>query len=98
DGITATRLLRADGRFKDLPILAMTAHALVEERERCLASGMNDHVTKPIDPDVLFAALSRWAKPRDAAAAAAPAKTPAPPAESELPDIEGVDIAGSLKR
>ena len=63
DGYTATRLLRADPRFKDLPIIAMTAHALVEERQRCLEAGMNDHVTKPIDPDALFAALKRWAKP-----------------------------------
>ena len=68
DGHTATRLLRADSRFKDLPILAMTAHALVEERERCLQAGMNDHVTKPIDPDALFAAIARWTKPREAAA------------------------------
>ena len=64
DGLTATRLLRADPRFNDLPIVAMTAHALVEERERCLQAGMNDHVTKPIDPDALFAALARWTKPR----------------------------------
>ncbi len=56
DGHTATRLLRADPRFNDLPIVAMTAHALVEERQRCLEAGMNDHVTKPIDPDALFAA------------------------------------------
>ena len=63
DGFTATRLLRADPRFDDLPIVAMTAHALVEERERCLQAGMNDHVTKPIDPDALFAAFARWTKP-----------------------------------
>ena len=42
----------------------MTAHALVEERERCLQAGMNDHVTKPIDPDALFSTLARWTKPR----------------------------------
>jgi CheY-like chemotaxis protein len=58
DGFTVTRLLRSDPRFKDLPIVAMTAHALVEERQRCLEAGMNDHVTKPIDPDALFAALN----------------------------------------
>ena len=42
----------------------MTAHALVEERQRCIDAGMNDHVSKPIDPDNLFATLLRWAKPQ----------------------------------
>ena len=56
DGFTATRLLRGDPRLQNLPIIAMTAHALVEERQRCLDAGMNDHVRKPIDPD----ALSRY--------------------------------------
>jgi signal transduction histidine kinase/CheY-like chemotaxis protein/ligand-binding sensor domain-containing protein/HPt (histidine-containing phosphotransfer) domain-containing protein len=97
DGHTATRLLRADPRFNDLPILAMTAHALVEERERCLAEGMNDHVTKPIDPDELFAALARWAKPADTTAHAIELPH-TPVSETELPEIEGIDIAGSLKR
>ena len=64
DGFTATRLLRRDPRLRKFPIIAMTAHALVEERQRCLDAGMNDHVSKPIDPDNLFATLLRWAKPR----------------------------------
>jgi CheY-like chemotaxis protein/HPt (histidine-containing phosphotransfer) domain-containing protein len=97
DGFTATRILRADPRFNDLPIIAMTAHALVEERERCLQAGMVDHVTKPIDPDALFAALAHWTKPRKVAAAAAPSAPPAT-VDDGLPGIEGVDIAGALKR
>ena len=64
DGLTATKLLRAEPGLQNLPIIAMTAHALVEERQRCLDAGMNDHVSKPIDPDALFATLMRWAKPR----------------------------------
>ncbi len=64
DGFTATRLIRAQPQLRALPIIAMTAHALVEERQRCLDAGMNDHVSKPIDPDALFATLSRWVKPR----------------------------------
>jgi CheY-like chemotaxis protein len=64
DGFTATRLIRAEPRLQGLPIIAMTAHALVEERQRCLEAGMNDHVAKPIHPDALFATLLRWAKPR----------------------------------
>jgi len=98
DGHTATRLLRSDARFKDLPILAMTAHALVEERQRCLEAGMNDHVTKPIDPDALFAALRRWVKPREIAEAnAAPTKT-AEARAVELPGIPGVNVADGLNR
>ncbi len=60
DGITATRLIRSDTRFRDLPIIAMTAHAMAGDRERSLAAGMNDHITKPIDPEVLYAALQQW--------------------------------------
>jgi len=70
DGFTATRFLRAQPQFQGLPIIAMTAHALVEKRQRCLEAGMNDHVSKPIDPDALFATLLRWAKPRLAQAGA----------------------------
>lgn len=60
DGFEATQLIREDRRLQTLPIIAMTAHAMVEERAKCLASGMNDHVAKPIDPEILFAALARW--------------------------------------
>jgi PAS domain S-box-containing protein len=98
DGFTATRLLRAQPRFKGLPIIAMTAHALVEERQRCLDAGMNDHVSKPIDPDALFATLLRWAKPRqmrEEAIASAPVETAE---ETAFPEIDGVDVAGGLKR
>jgi CheY-like chemotaxis protein/HPt (histidine-containing phosphotransfer) domain-containing protein len=95
DGLTATRLLRADSRFNDLPIVAMTAHALVEERERCLQAGMNDHISKPIDPDALFAAIARWTKPLDV-----PSIVESKPntEESEIPGIEGIDTADGLGR
>ena len=63
DGYQATAKLRADARFSALPILAMTAHATIEERQRCLAAGMNDHITKPIDPKVLFETVSRFYRP-----------------------------------
>jgi two-component system sensor histidine kinase/response regulator len=63
DGLQATSELRRDGRFSDLPIIAMTAHAMAGDREESLRAGMNDHVTKPIDPDDLFAVLLHWIKP-----------------------------------
>jgi PAS domain S-box-containing protein len=63
DGETATRQLRADPRHAALPIIAMTANAMAADRERCFAAGMNDHVAKPIEPAVLWAALARWIRP-----------------------------------
>ena len=60
DGYEATRRLRADPRLFRQPVVAMTAHAMTEERERCLALGMNEHLSKPIDPEKLFATVARF--------------------------------------
>jgi len=60
DGFEATRRIRADARFKDLPIIAMTANAMAGDREKSLAAGMNAHVAKPIDLEELFETLNRW--------------------------------------
>jgi CheY-like chemotaxis protein len=98
DGFTATRLLRAQPQFQGLPIIAMTAHALVEERERCLEAGMNDHVSKPIEPDALFATLMRWAKPWQAQGARTESRAAEPPDDVIFPEIDGIDLAGALKR
>ena len=64
DGITATINIRQDPLFKDLSIVAMTANAMKQDRDRCLVAGMNDYIAKPIDPDELFRALLRWIKPK----------------------------------
>jgi CheY-like chemotaxis protein len=61
DGYTATSRLREhEDPGRHVPIIAMTAGALAEDRQRCLAAGMDDHLAKPIDPDQLQAALARW--------------------------------------
>ena len=60
DGLTATMCIRANPAHADLPIIAMTAHAMNGDRETSLESGMNDHRTKPIDPGILYAVLRRW--------------------------------------
>jgi signal transduction histidine kinase/DNA-binding response OmpR family regulator len=60
DGYQATTKIRSESRFASLPIVAMTAHATVEERQRCLAAGMNDHIAKPIDPVGLLETVSRY--------------------------------------
>ena len=63
DGFEATRLIRSIGKFKDVPIIAMTASAMTDDRDRCFAAGMNDHVAKPIDVADLFSVLHRWFRP-----------------------------------
>ncbi len=63
DGFEATRLIRSSGSYKDVPIIAMTASAMTDDRDRCLAIGMNDHVAKPVDVAELFSVLHRWFKP-----------------------------------
>ena len=60
DGLAATEAIRSMIEYKNLPIIAMTAHAMVGDREISLKSGMNDHITKPIDPGLLYDALMRW--------------------------------------
>ena len=60
DGISATLEIRKIERFKDLPIIAMTAHAMSGDREKSLEAGMNDHLTKPIEVKMLYATLRKW--------------------------------------
>ena len=60
DGLEATRLIRQDARFDRLPIIAMTADAMADDRKRCIDAGMNDYLSKPVDSKLLFATLDRW--------------------------------------
>ena len=103
DGLTATAAIRRMPRFGGLPIVAMTANARAEDRRACMASGMNDFLSKPIDPDSLWSMLLTWIKPRgaDAAVTHAPALAASPPvpATSELPEgIAGLDVRTGLAR
>jgi two-component system sensor histidine kinase/response regulator len=90
-----------------LPIIAMTAHAMAGDEEKSLQAGMNGHVTKPIDPDQLFATLQKWVQPREKRATTQrPAVSVAPSGgqkvvsiDGELPgSLPGFDLADGLKR
>jgi signal transduction histidine kinase/DNA-binding response OmpR family regulator/HPt (histidine-containing phosphotransfer) domain-containing protein len=112
DGHQATITIRKNAQYTSLPIIAMTAHAMVEERERCASEGMVDHVTKPIDPDFLYRTIEKWGAPRrDAAGRKPAASVPAPATpvlavsatpvavKEGLPEqIAGMDVQSGLKR
>jgi signal transduction histidine kinase/FixJ family two-component response regulator/HPt (histidine-containing phosphotransfer) domain-containing protein len=96
DGYQATRLMREDPALCTLPVLAMTAHAMVEERERCLELGMQDHLSKPLDPATLYAALMPFVRAQatadgsegDASAHLAEASAPEPPGWPRVPGLD----------
>jgi CheY-like chemotaxis protein len=108
DGYTATREIRKNGRFKELPIIAMTAHAMAGDEDKSLEAGMNGHVTKPIDPDQLFSTLQEWIKPSEKRVQVQQmeifVKDPevvhqALPEEQQLPEtLLGFDLTDGLKR
>ncbi|MFM8769538.1 MAG: response regulator, partial [Rubrivivax sp.] len=110
DGVTATVEIRKKVPAEQLPIVAMTANAMQQDRDRCLAAGMQDFVTKPIEPEDLWRALVKWRPPKaqdSAKPATSTSSRPPQPASREptggvevpLPDhIEGLDVTLGLKR
>jgi CheY-like chemotaxis protein/HPt (histidine-containing phosphotransfer) domain-containing protein len=109
DGTDATRAIRASGKAgaDTVPILAMTAHAMSSDREKSLTAGMNDHLTKPIDPQLLYAALNAWlpegvgaAVEKDAGvptSAMAPPSAPDPGSQSSPAEAQQQDAPFSLQ-
>ncbi|MFS1438135.1 response regulator [Shewanella sp. 10N.286.48.A6] len=75
DGYTATSLLRLQPQFQHLPIIAMTANAMAGDREKALAAGMNDHISKPIDVESMFITMAKWISPTVATNTTKPAKS-----------------------
>jgi len=98
DGLEATRLIRANGE-KDLPIIAMTANAMPGDREKCLKAGMNDHVSKPVDPNQLYATLIRWIRKTqiDTAERLLPSPDSNPAEHLDFTGLSGIDVADGLR-
>ena len=101
DGIEATLAIRElGGEFAELPIVAMTANAMLSDRNTCLAAGMNDHIGKPIEPEELWNKLLRWIKPRASAngqsLSAGPQQHEPDPNFVKVQAIEGLNINAGL--
>jgi PAS domain S-box-containing protein len=92
DGYTATRLIRANPGLANLPIIALTANAMQGDRDAAFDAGMNDYITKPVDPDRALATLARWIKPM-----AEGGQYPAA-AEPVRPRAALIDRTGGLRR
>ena len=107
DGYIATREIRKQKRFENLPIIAMTANVMASDIKEAIDSGMNDHIGKPVDLHTLFTTMAIWFKPSS--------KAPAKPTGSQtadlqqtsassedqpvvIPDLPGFDVEASLRR
>lgn len=98
DGLQATRLLRRLPLGAHVPVVAMTASALAQDRDACIDAGMNDHLPKPIDPAELQAMVLRWVEPRGAAAPVEAAAGPPTDAEALARALPGFDVEQALSR
>ncbi len=111
DGLTATETIRRNPQFATLPIIAMTASAMTMESERCLEVGMNDHLSKPIEPELLVLTLARHYRPSPdvdrGAREALKRQAPSDAADrlgsvegilANVAEIPGLDVAGGLRR
>ncbi|MEP5837525.1 MAG: response regulator [Marinobacter sp.] len=94
DGYTATRKLREDPRFEELPILAMTANAMAGDRDKVLSVGMNDHIAKPINVSDMFGTMAKWITPSQPSSEAVKSSR----ASVNIPELDGIDVADGLSR
>jgi PAS domain S-box-containing protein len=102
DGYEATKAIREKYTDQMLPIIAMTARALSSERQKCLDNGMNDYVSKPVDPDQLVITLARWVKAPERTSSGEPLtkakKLIQKKVEDSLDQFQWIDVAAALRR
>ncbi len=97
DGLEATRKIREMDTGKSIPILAMTANAFLEDRERCIASGMDGHVSKPVDANYLYATLARWLPEIETAETTDSSAPPEALVPAKAPSASQIDTNVGLK-
>lgn len=100
DGYEATQEIRTHKRFKNLPIIAMTANVMNEDVKRALESGMNDHIAKPVVPETLQATLAKWIQPHRQnfpPAEDLPVTSQSPTSSISLMALPGIDTNIGLK-
>jgi signal transduction histidine kinase/CheY-like chemotaxis protein len=97
DGYAATRAIRDQKKFRELPVLAMTANALAGDRERALEAGMNDHIAKPVNVRDMLTTMAKWITPATPGTGVATPESSGEPAAPEPPSIEGLDVDIGLR-
>jgi len=95
DGYTATREIRKNPAFKEMPIIAMTANAMAGDREKVIEAGMWDHIAKPLNVAEMYATIAKWVKPSAAPGEAAASAAPQQQA-GDLPLLPGIDVKAGL--
>jgi len=98
DGLTATRQLRQLPQLDNLPVVAMTANALLADQQRCFDAGMNDFIAKPIEPENLWKTLLKWIPARNDSATQATRQSISTPQTAIDLGIDGLEVAPALRR
>src|SRR5207244_3248399 len=99
DGLEATRRIRSDPRLADTRVLAMTATATSEDRVRCLDAGMNDFISKPIQPALMYRTIANWLPERETTHLAQPQPKGPPAFKATLggnPDVIDLSVLAKL--
>ncbi|SFD49397.1 response regulator [Pseudoalteromonas denitrificans] len=97
DGYEATQKIRKQEKYKDLPILAMTANAMVGDRERVMAAGMNDHIAKPINVREMFKTMAHWISVEEQEKIPVNESADISEGNIHIPNIEGIDLNAGLE-